>query len=133
MIRGLNNLVAVIIEVDFTLRLEWLENNSVTMAVLAAIYYVIVDVVPSIYLSLGIKIITHEYNQRKNASHILQTTAISSFTYDENSNIDRPAEIYEDSLETYIPPSESGRRTTINGDSGETASEEYGEGTSINP
>ena len=112
LIRGSNNLFAAIVGKDFTLRLEWLENPSFWVAIGAGFYYMIVDVVPSVYLSLGIWIITHEYKERKLQASYLSKTNSSGFSYDENSQINDQPDLYEATWESFIPENSIERKTT---------------------
>mmetsp|Transcript_5555 Transcript_5555/g.6286 ORF Transcript_5555/g.6286 Transcript_5555/m.6286 type:complete len:128 (-) Transcript_5555:35-418(-) len=113
MIRGGNNLVAVIFDIDFTLRLEWLDNDSVYIAFLAGFYYIIVDIIPSVYLSMGIRIITQEYLEKQRAhTSVLATTSASIFTEREDSFIDNNWEAVENSNETYNRTTLSSNKNT---------------------
>ncbi|CAI2368695.1 unnamed protein product [Moneuplotes crassus] len=64
LIRGATNLIVVILEGDETMRLQWLEKESIGVAIGLSIYFIVVDIIPSVYLSYSIKVITDDYRHR---------------------------------------------------------------------
>ncbi|CAI2373383.1 unnamed protein product [Moneuplotes crassus] len=102
-IRGINNFIVIILDGEETMRLQWLENDSVPIAVLLSLYFITVDVVPSVYLSYTIKVITQEYKNRHKTRYSKNTSFFRkqlSFGEVQHDLVDENSESYETSKET---------------------------------
>lgn len=105
MIRGITNLVTVILEGDETMRLQWLENDSLALVILLSIYYIVVDVIPSVYLAFSIKMVTSQYMKRymsqntKKDNTLQKKLSFGEDTFKEDSLVEN-SETYETSKET---------------------------------
>jgi len=65
MIRGINLTVGVTFGDRYVIQEMWLSNKSMLYGILLGLYYVIVDIIPILYLSWGISKITTDDNNTK--------------------------------------------------------------------
>jgi len=100
-LRGFINFLNLFFNIKAAFRLDWLDNQSISMAIMAGMYFIIVDILPCIYLSFGIWVVTTEYSESKKVDNALWETDRTIFTtLGEESNIIDKKGWGEDSIET---------------------------------
>mmetsp|Transcript_21897 Transcript_21897/g.19439 ORF Transcript_21897/g.19439 Transcript_21897/m.19439 type:complete len:82 (+) Transcript_21897:696-941(+) len=70
-LRGFINFLNLFFNIKAAFRLDWLDNQSISMAIMAGMYFIIVDILPCIYLSFGIWVVTTEYSESKKVDNAL--------------------------------------------------------------
>mmetsp|Transcript_14012 Transcript_14012/g.12378 ORF Transcript_14012/g.12378 Transcript_14012/m.12378 type:complete len:114 (+) Transcript_14012:442-783(+) len=105
--RGASNLLSVILKINISLRLDWLDTQSIPLAVLTGLYFIIVDIIPSVYLSFGIWLVTQEYLKSKMSETVLNSKTNGIFTViGDEPMVNDDKEWAEDSLETSFDENE---------------------------
>ena len=65
MIRGINIIFTIIFDDSKNeMALNWIDGNSIVSIILLGVYYFIVDVIPSMYLSFSIWMVTEQYKKK---------------------------------------------------------------------
>mmetsp|Transcript_3363 Transcript_3363/g.2814 ORF Transcript_3363/g.2814 Transcript_3363/m.2814 type:complete len:117 (+) Transcript_3363:727-1077(+) len=115
MIRGANNLIGIIVNPEFTLRLRWVSISSIYFTLLGGVFYIMVDIVPSLYLSFGIWLNTNDYLNRQKEHNSIDQLATSRFTLDDPNEIDEEyTGDFDPSIITTMKESNISKAETIN-------------------
>lgn len=86
MIRGINNLVNSLNGTEGSLTLRWLDDDYILYNILWMFYAIIVDAVPSIYLSYSIYLVTQEYRNRYLSQNSMRGSSKQrKFSFEESS------------------------------------------------
>mmetsp|Transcript_17849 Transcript_17849/g.17574 ORF Transcript_17849/g.17574 Transcript_17849/m.17574 type:complete len:167 (-) Transcript_17849:37-537(-) len=63
--RGTLNILYYVIDKNSQLRRDWLKNNCVWFPLVMTTYFVIAEILPTLYLCLGLKVATNEAEKRE--------------------------------------------------------------------